>query len=44
MNAVKNDQLFEIKSAEILQPGPAALIDGVEQIHRIIMDWSLAHE
>ena len=44
VNAVKNDQLFEIKSAEILQPGPAALTDGVEQIHRIIVDWSLAHD
>ena len=44
VNAVKNDQLFEIKSAEILQPGPATLTDGVEQIHRIILDWSLAHE
>ena len=43
VNAVKNDQLFEIKSAEILQPGPAALTDGVEQIHRIILNWSLAH-
>ena len=43
VSAVKNRQLFEIKSAEILQPGPAALTDGVEQIHRIIMDWSLAH-
>ena len=40
VNAVKNDQLFEIKSAEILQPGPAALTDGVEQIHAIIMAWS----
>ena len=40
VNAVKTDQLFEIKSAEILQPGPAALTDGVEQIHKIIMDWS----
>ncbi|MFI5446385.1 cobalamin-binding protein [Polaromonas sp. UC242_47] len=40
VNAVQNDQLFEIKSAEILQPGPAALTDGVEQIHRIIMDWN----
>ena len=39
VNAVKNDQLFEIKSAEILQPGPAALTDGVEQIHKIIMSW-----
>ena len=43
VNAVKNDQLFEIKSAEILQPGPAALIDGVEQIHKIIADWDAAH-
>ncbi len=40
VNAVKNDQLFEIKSAEILQPGPAALTDGVEQIHKIILSWS----
>ncbi|MDW5444787.1 cobalamin-binding protein [Polaromonas sp. SM01] len=40
VNAVKNGQLFEIKSAEILQPGPAALTDGVEQIHSIIMDWN----
>jgi iron complex transport system substrate-binding protein len=43
VSAVKNDQLFEIKSAEILQPGPACLTDGVEQIHKIIMDWSLIH-
>jgi iron complex transport system substrate-binding protein len=38
--AVKTAQVFEIKSAEILQPGPAALIDGVEQIHRIILRWN----
>lgn len=44
VDAVKNDQLFEIKSAEILQPGPAALTDGVEQIHRLIMDWSQHHD
>src|SRR5688500_19987750 len=43
INAVKNGQLFEIKSADILQPGPAALTDGVEQLHRIVMDWSKAH-
>jgi iron complex transport system substrate-binding protein len=43
VNAVKNKQLFEIKSADILQPGPAALTDGVEQLHRIVMDWSKAH-
>jgi iron complex transport system substrate-binding protein len=35
--------LFEIKSPDILQPGPAALTDGVAQLHRIIMDWSAQH-
>jgi iron complex transport system substrate-binding protein len=40
VNAVKNNQLFEIKSAEILQPGPASLTEGVEQMHRIIMAWA----
>ena len=40
VNAVKTGQLFEIKSADILQPGPAALTDGVTQLHRIVMDWS----
>jgi len=41
--AVRNAQLFEIKSADILQPGPAALTDGVEQLHRIVMAWSARH-
>jgi iron complex transport system substrate-binding protein len=40
VNAVRTGQLFEIKSADILQPGPAALTDGVEQLHRIVLDWS----
>ncbi len=43
VNAVKNKQLFEIKSPDILQPGPAALTDGVAQLHRIIMAWSHRH-
>ncbi len=43
VNAVRNGQLFEIKSADILQPGPAALTDGVEQLHRIVLDWSRAN-
>ena len=43
VSAVKNDQLFEIKSAEILQPGPAALTDGIEQMHKAIMTWSELH-
>ena len=33
--AVREDQLFEIKSADILQPGPAALTDGVRRMHDI---------
>ena len=41
--AVRNAQLFEIKSADILQPGPAALTDGAEQLHRIILNWSKSH-
>ena len=41
--AVKNNQLFEIKSADILQPGPAALTDGVAQLHQIVQQWQLKH-
>jgi iron complex transport system substrate-binding protein len=41
--AVKNGQIFEIKSADILQPGPAALTDGAAQLHRIIVDWAASH-
>ena len=41
--AVKHQQLFEIKSPDILQPGPAALTDGVEQMHKIIMAWGAAN-
>jgi len=26
-----------------LQPGPAALTDGVDQIHRIIQQWVQVH-
>ncbi len=41
--AVRDRQLFEIKSADILQPGPAALTDGVAQLHAIVMDWAAVH-
>jgi iron complex transport system substrate-binding protein len=40
ISAVKENQLHEIKSSEILQPGPAALTDGVRGIHAILGDWS----
>lgn len=39
VNAVRDQQLFEIKSADILQPGPAALTDGVAQLYRICTQW-----
>jgi iron complex transport system substrate-binding protein len=34
--AVKEGELHEIKSADILQPGPAALTDGVRRIHSVL--------
>jgi iron complex transport system substrate-binding protein len=37
--AVRNQQLFEIKSADILQPGPAALTDGVRRMHAVLRDF-----
>jgi len=36
VSAVRDDQIYEIKSAYILQPGPAALTDGLDQLARII--------
>jgi iron complex transport system substrate-binding protein len=38
--AVRNGYLREIKSALILQPGPAALTDGVRAIQEIIEEWA----
>ncbi len=40
VNAIKTRQVFEIKSADILQPGPAALTDGVRQLHEMVMRWA----
>jgi iron complex transport system substrate-binding protein len=34
--AVKNDCIYEVKSTYILQPGPAALTEGLLQIHAIL--------
>jgi len=34
--AVKNGQIYEVKSTYILQPGPAALTEGVRRLHAII--------
>ena len=37
--AVKNNHLYEIKSPLILQPGPAALTDGLDQLVQIVDTW-----
>lgn len=37
--AVRTGRLHEIKSCDILQPGPAALTDGLEQLHRFFGAW-----
>jgi iron complex transport system substrate-binding protein len=37
--AVRNGDVYEIKSPLILQPGPAALTDGLDALHRICAGW-----
>lgn len=41
--AVREGELFEIKSADILQPGPAALTDGARQLHSLFTRWMERH-
>ncbi|MES1260372.1 MAG: cobalamin-binding protein [Acidobacteriota bacterium] len=36
ISAVRNSHIYEIKSTYILQPGPAALTEGVRQLHAIL--------
>lgn len=38
--AVRDGQLFEVRSTDILQPGPAALTDGVRQLQAHIVRWA----
>ena len=38
--AVRHGDLYEIKSPMILQPGPAALTDGVREIASVIRAWT----
>ncbi len=38
--AVRDSELHEIKSAVILQPGPAALTDGLAEMHALIRRWA----
>ncbi len=36
IKAVLNGHIYEVKSTYILQPGPAALTEGIRQIHKIL--------
>jgi iron complex transport system substrate-binding protein len=38
--AVRDGELHEIKSSIILQPGPAALTDGLDALHAVIARWA----
>jgi iron complex transport system substrate-binding protein len=40
--AVVNGHVREIKSSIILQPGPAALTEGVQAIQRVLFEWAEA--
>jgi len=40
LSAVKHRDLYEIKSSLILQPGPAALTDGLAELQKIIGRWA----
>src|SRR5580658_4913204 len=42
--AVSGGELYEIKSPLILQPGPAALTDGLDAIHRVVRSWAERHD
>ena len=36
LSAVRDNHIYEVKSAFILQPGPAALTEGLRQLHAIL--------
>lgn len=42
MPAVKNGYVFEIKSVDILQPGPSVFTHGLPQLQTIIQQWAHA--
>ncbi|UJH67672.1 cobalamin-binding protein [Allomuricauda sp. SCSIO 65647] len=39
ITAVRRDDVFEIKSEIILQPGPAALMEGLPLLHQLFSKW-----
>lgn len=43
IKALQTNDIHEIKSAIILQPGPAALMEGLPLIHQILKEWRAQH-
>jgi iron complex transport system substrate-binding protein len=43
VHAVRDGHLYEVKSSIILQPGPAALTDGLAEIHARLSQWVLTN-
>jgi iron complex transport system substrate-binding protein len=41
MSAVKNGFVFEIKSVDILQPGPSVFTHGLPRLQKIIQQWAV---
>jgi iron complex transport system substrate-binding protein len=41
--AVRHGHLYEVKSSIILQPGPAALTDGLVVLHEHLASWASSH-
>jgi iron complex transport system substrate-binding protein len=42
--AVRSGMVAEIKSADILSPGPAAITEGLSQIHALVERWHATHQ
>ena len=40
VTAIRDGHVYEIKSTYILQPGPASLTEGVDQLHQILQSWA----
>jgi iron complex transport system substrate-binding protein len=42
ISAVQNGFVREIKSADILQPGPSVITHGLKQLQEIIQEWGVS--
>ena len=39
ISAIQKNKIYEIKSPIILQPGPAALKEGIKELYKIFFEW-----